>query len=59
MKRLRKWPRGGASVPCPTCGLPSRVVFTRRQRLGGAVTRLRRCRDGHRFHTEEQTRSDR
>ncbi len=36
-----KRPRGGASVPCPKCGGPSRAIETRRKK--GKVVRNREC----------------
>ena len=45
-------PRGGASVPCPRCGKPSRVSDTRR--AGHLVHRQRVCSGGHRFDTSER-----
>jgi hypothetical protein len=52
-KIVKKRVRGGASVPCPACGAPSRVRETRREGL--LVRRLRRClsRNRHEFFTLE------
>ena len=45
--------RGGASVPCPTCGADSRVVLTRR--TDHKVRRNRACVEhGHEFSTMER-----
>lgn len=50
----KKRPRGGASVPCPKCGGPSRVVDTRRSDKIGSVQRKRLCiPKGHSFESEE------
>lgn len=43
--------RGTASVPCPTCLKPSRVLRT--TRAEGGVNRERVCAKRHRFHTKE------
>jgi hypothetical protein len=62
---VRKRTRGSTSVPCPTCGSPSRVLRTtlgerlrtsRRRR--DFVVRERRCASPahHRFQTEERSR---
>lgn len=49
----KKKPRGGASVPCPKCKAPTRVLETRR--TGSLVTRNRACKKcSHEFVTEEQ-----
>ena len=44
--------RGGASVPCPTCAGPTRVLRTTRE--GSEVVRERCCRKKHRFVTTEK-----
>lgn len=51
---MSKRPRGGASVPCPRCGGPSRVVETRRLDPMRTVHRKRKCVDNnHSFESEE------
>ncbi len=44
-KKSKKRPRGGASVPCPKCGGPSRAIDTRRHKTTGKVLRNRECLD--------------
>jgi hypothetical protein len=47
-------PRGGAALPCPMCGGPTRVLRTTRS--GGSTIRERQCgsrRCGHRIGTME------
>jgi hypothetical protein len=47
-------PRGGATIPCPACGTPSRVIQTRRVRLTQVIRRWRICpRCQLRFNTTE------
>lgn len=54
-KVRRKRPRGGASVPCPSCGRPTSVLDTRWKSSAAAVTRLRRCPScGAEFQTRER-----
>lgn len=57
--KMKKRPRGGASMPCPTCNKNTHVVITRRGRFGDSVLRVRECtaRGRHRFNTVEQVRS--
>ena len=57
VKKAKKRPRGGASVPCPRCGGPSAVSETRRLDEKRSVHRKRRCRDcSHTFESEEVAR---
>lgn len=52
VKRVReRHTRGTASVRCPTCEKPSRVLRTTREDDG--VRRERICLKRHRFHTRE------
>lgn len=51
-KNMKGRPRGGASVPCPTCGKDSHVVITRRD--DGSVLRKRVCSRNHTFATREE-----
>lgn len=53
-KNMKGRPRGGASVPCPSCGKDSHVIITRRS--GDEVSRRRICvgRGKHLFDTLEQ-----
>lgn len=53
--RARNRKRGTASVRCPQCKRPSRVVHTEREDDG--VLRRRRCARGHLFRTMERFRS--
>lgn len=52
-KNMKGRPRGGASVPCPTCASDSHVELTRRD--GDTVMRTRKClgRGKHLFRTAE------
>lgn len=52
IKRVReRRTRGTASILCPTCHKPSRVLRT--ARAEGGVNRERVCAKRHRFHTRE------
>lgn len=65
MKKPKKRKRQGASVPCPACGSPTRVLRTN---LGERLRTLKHKRDyvvrdrrcvspaHHRFQTEERSR---
>ena len=53
--KTSKRPRGGASIPCPRCKSPTRVLQTRRN-TDKSVWRERNCPTcKHVFDTREQT----
>lgn len=53
-KRMSGRPRGGASLACPRCGVPSRVTLTRRDPESGLIRRWRYCPAcRHEFTSEE------
>jgi transcriptional regulator NrdR family protein len=54
----KKKKRGGASLPCPTCGKDTHVIVTRRGE--GKVIRFRGClkHEAHRFYTCEIASTD-
>lgn len=55
MAKIKKRKRGGASVACPTCGMDTQVVITRRMEEDGTmVRRVRQCKRKHKFLTIEQ-----
>lgn len=55
-KNMLGRPRGGATVPCPTCQSDSEVIITRRD--GPDVIRRRQCKGAgeHLFDTTESVR---
>lgn len=55
MKKIKKRVRGGASLPCPSCGGPTRAVETRLMTKDRAVRRKRKCPKCSRaFESEER-----
>lgn len=46
------WPGNGERLRCPTCGAVELSVAETRYHAG-AVRRIRRCANGHRFFTAE------